>query len=447
MGPEDALGANRERQRTGALQWEAELRRLQAEERMLAREVNEALPIFRLLGISDIRANLMRADRHGIVTLRRMRGVCCQWRSWADAELATLPRVVAIGGELLGDEPEDLSSVEDDADDIEYPYESTVTVESLCLHTMMWSSKDTGVPPLRVPRSSAALCQFQDGRIVIAGGWRSFVEMGDCPRSAELCRPKSNRWESLPDLPEKRWYHAAVALSDRVLIIGGCTEPGAGRVGYEPLASVVSLTLDAEPSEGHPERSGPYNWVELQPMQHACASCAATVLPCGEVFVVGGSTMNWRASSEADVGRHAEVYSPEADTWSALPSMSVPRNGPACTVLPSGKVAVFGGEDTDDDVYEYDQDMSFGEVFDPKQRTWERLPLLGFRDRDTPEATHAAPVPGGLIVVGGTQRARGEWSLAPAQLFDEVTGRWYDLPGQKMVEQRVRTQLATRRSS
>ena len=96
---------------------------------------------------------------------------------------------------------------------------------------------------------------------------------------------------------------------------------------------------------------------------------------------------------------------------------------------------------------EYDQDISYGEAFNPKQHTWERLPLLGFRARDTPEATHAAPVPGGLIVVGGTQRARGEWSLAPAQLFDEVTGRWYDLPGQKMVEQRVRTQLATRRSS
>jgi hypothetical protein len=54
-------------------------------------------------------------------------------------------------------------------------------------------------------------------------------------------------------------------------------------------------------------------------------------------------------------------------------------------------------------------------------------------------------VAGGLIVLGGLSRNVDDDDeegnvLARAQLFDEFTGRWYDMP-RTMVTERVSTQL------
>jgi hypothetical protein len=433
MSPEDALAANRERQRVAALhalQWQEELRRLRTEERALARRINEAVPILRLiLGNDDVRPNVLRADRLGIVALWRLRGVCHLCRGWADAALAVLPRVTAIGGRLF--EPEN-----DDSDQL-----ATDTVESLDLRTMKWSEEAT-IPPLQLSRSDHTACRLQDGRVVVAGGWQSFQEEGERATSAELWRPSATQWEPLPDLPEMRWYHEAVALSkpDRVLLLGGYTLGLQGN--YRAVASVRSLNLDpmANRGEGQEELSSfAHGWVALQPMKHARANFAAAVLPCGDVLVVGGEG----DSADPYVNPKpyvlaAELYDPRANAWSELPPMSVARCRPACTVLPSGTVAVFGGE--------MDQTGGSGEAFDPVQRIWVQLPTAGLRARGSIE-TYAAPVAGGLVVLGGLSR-KNDYSgeegneLARAQLFDEFTRRWYDMPrSMTMATERVNTQL------
>ena len=90
--------------------------------------------------------------------------------------------------------------------------------------------------------------------------------------------------------------------------------------------------------------------------------------------------------------------------------MAEARDGPGCSVLPSGRVAVVGGKDGDN------QPRSDGEAFDLEARTWQPLPPMAHgRWRHGVVA-----VAGGLLAMGGTH--------APDELFDEASGRWFELP-------------------
>ena len=101
---------------------------------------------------------------------------------------------------------------------------------------------------------------------------------------------------------------------------------------------------------------------------------------------------------------------PGDGAWSDLPPMAHGRSEAAACVLPSGRVAVVGGISR--------AGRNAGEAFDPKTGAWSTLPLMA-RGR----SHHAAvAVAGGLVVVGGGG------SDAPNELFDEASGRWFELP-------------------
>jgi hypothetical protein len=428
MSPQQqALAANQKSQRAAAARIAAataELGRLQAEEVNLRRQVNATLPIFRLLDHDDIRANVMRAEYHSVLSLWRLRGVSRVWRKWADDVLAGLPRVVAISGTIKAD-PEAIEEDMDDLSGIDTTTTGTREVESLALHSMVWST-DTAVPALPVSRSSHSACVLQDGRVVVAGGWESDTEQGGRPGTAEIWNPNADQWESLMDLPEKRWCGAAVALSNRVVLLGGfCqTEPT-----FKTTASVISLDLDQSASPGA-------GWISLHPMSQARSCLAATVLPCGSVFVAGGQDDNGNFVSTA------EVYNPEADTWSALPFMSYPWSCHTCAVLPSGNVVVLGGHKNSPN--DYDADAPIGEVFDQTEGTWVPIATTGLDLQTSLEEAEAVCVPGGLILAGGVID-NDEWddenNVSP-HLFDEFAGRWFRLP-HEMVTHRRSTQLVT----
>ena len=75
-------------------------------------------------------------------------------------------------------------------------------------------------------------------------------------------------------------------------------------------------------------------------------------------------------------------------------------------------VAVVGG---------YDQSfhsLDGGEAFDLESRTWQPLPPMA-HGRDSPGMVAVA---GGLLAVGAQQDG------APNELFDEASGRWFELP-------------------
>ncbi len=95
------------------------------------------------------------------------------------------------------------------------------------------------------------------------------------------------------------------------------------------------------------------------------------------------------------------------------------RAGAAGCVLPSGRVAVVGGKSSE---LQHDH----GEAFDPETRTWQPLTPMAHA-RGEPAVVAVA---GGMLAVGGAVGANpdDEGELPPAELFDEASGRWFELP-------------------
>ena len=59
----------------------------------------------------------------------------------------------------------------------------------------------------------------------------------------------------------------------------------------------------------------------------------ATLLPSGQVLVVGGGSAQ------------AELYDPASGVWTPTASLATPRSYHTATLLPSGEVLVAGGQD------------------------------------------------------------------------------------------------------
>jgi hypothetical protein len=79
------------------------------------------------------------------------------------------------------------------------------------------------------------------------------------------------------------------------------------------------------------------------------------------VLVVGGSD-----DVPEDIAV-AEIYDPEAETWTRVAPMSTPRIDHTATLLPSGEVLVAGG-------YSGSSMLASAEVFDPGSGTWSLTP-------------------------------------------------------------------------
>ena len=119
----------------------------------------------------------------------------------------------------------------------------------------------------------------------------------------------------------------------------------------------------------------------------------------------------------------AELWDPMTGAWTDLPPM--PRqhgHGAHCCVLPSGRIAVVGGWSDQPLPYHHHAD-----VFDPEARTWTPLPSSGSRASANSALRQlgncgVAPVAGGLVAI--------TWYAPKShiELFDEESGRWFVLP-------------------
>jgi hypothetical protein len=121
--------------------------------------------------------------------------------------------------------------------------------------------------------------------------------------------------------------------------------------------------------------------------------------------------------------RTAELWDPATQKWTVLPPMALARTYAAACVLPSGRVAVLGGEGPDG------VDRMDGEVFDPVKREWEPL---GVEMANESFDRSTVAVAGGLLAVG----------VNPPELYDEESRRWLTLP-HAMVEPRKATGLVS----
>jgi hypothetical protein len=265
---------------------------------------------------------------------------------------------------------------------------ATSSVESLDLSTMRWSAAGC-MPSLPDPRAFHSVSCCADGRAVVCGGYNhgGTDPMRHLRGTAVQWLPGTAAWSALPDLPVGRSSAASVVLPDgRTMLIGGTS---AGQV----VASVLVLAADGSA------------WLDLEPMIVLRHHAAAVVLPDGKVLVAGGKSGRGANTALST----AELWDPATQKWTVLPPMAHKRSYSTACVLPSGRVAVVGGDGTDGKA------RKDGEVFDPVKREWEPLGAVMAAKHAN---ISAVAVAGGLLAVGRN----------PPELYGEESGRWVTLP-------------------
>jgi non-specific serine/threonine protein kinase len=185
------------------------------------------------------------------------------------------------------------------------------------------------------------------GELVVIGGW---IPRGSDP-SAETSRQvfalRDGRWVQLPSLKQPRVAGAAVAVGDRIVVVGGqadgrlveTTEVFDGKrwndaanipTPREHLAAasdgafvyaVGGRALSPDKNSAALERYDPANdrWQRLPDMPTARGGLAAAIVD-GHLFALGGETptrvLGW-----------VQSYSIGSEEWSSAPSMDTPRHG------------------------------------------------------------------------------------------------------------------------
>ncbi len=274
--------------------------------------------------------------------------------------------------------------------------------------------------------------------------------------SAELYDPTTGTWEVTGSPNEPRWYHTATLLaSGKVLIAGGYIfqVPGERTLDsaelYDPETGtwrftgslpdryrnhVATLLASGEvlvtgglralgPNTWEYSRAAQLydpeaeTWTEIAPLNFSRFRHTATLLSSGRVLVAGGKTPI------------AELYDPAVGTWTEAGSLSTAREYHSATLLRAGQVLVVGGE-----YYHSNQSISSAELYDPATGTWQpAYPLLTGRGYHTATLLFS----GQVLVTGGRNE---EGSLASTELYDPATGIW--LPARPLTADRAR-QTAT----
>lgn len=276
---------------------------------------------------------------------------------------------------------------------------------------------------LSIGRTDAAAVVLQDGRVMVLGGENR--DHLDPLASTEIWDPATGQWSAGPHMNEARTGHTATVLEDgRVFVFGGKT-------AYPDLAARTAEIFD--PSTGR--------WREFS-TRHIARDHTATRVPDGTVIITGGymkrSILQFDPSAETIrlvgrmntardhhtatlVGDELIIVGGTSSHFDSLASTEVidlstfdsmlagdlvkARTQHAAAVLPSGDVAVFGGDDGDHrGILEVD-------VLDPQTKEWSLgAPLYadfeGFAIHD---------FEGELLLVGGQVSGLG----APSLLYRE----------------------------
>ena len=257
--------------------------------------------------------------------------------------------------------------------------------------TDRWTKKK----PMALPSHHVAFTEFH-GKIYAFGG---FVYPTSGPAAwtpidnAWEYDPAADTWKALAPMPSKRGSPVAVAVGDKIYVIGGVgLLPGSteNAMGFTtPQASVGTV------EEYDPETN---TWRERSPMPTPRNHTTAGAVN-GKIYVIGGRVGAAFISEATDVSV-VEEYDPAADKWSAPRSrMPTARSALGSGVL-NGRIYVAGGEFQDPHMMATFRAV---EAYDPASDSWSIMPSM-------PVSRHglAAGVIGNrLILVGGDVQSSG----------------------------------------
>jgi hypothetical protein len=165
-----------------------------------------------------------------------------------------------------------------------------------------------------------------------------------------------------------------------------------------PVAIVGSLLGQAT--------AAPLTFSNTGNLNVARQSHTATLLPSGKVMVAGGSDSNGNSTGSA------ELYDATTAMWTLTGNLVTARADHTSTLLTSGKVLVSGG-------IRFTGTLNSAELYDPSTGMWSATGNLG-----TARQLHTATLlPNGKVLICGGVGAGGP-TLGSAELYDPSTGTW-----------------------
>ena len=174
-----------------------------------------------------------------------------------------------------------------------------------------------------------------------------FEAGANCPAQAPSCGP-AGAFVTDTVTPAETAAAFRQLPSGNVLAVGAAPGPG-----LEAVSRGASLY-----ETGHFQGALP-DWWPLESLTFARGRATVTSLPAsGEVLVTGGA-------GDDDGSRTAERFDPATGRWIRTSAMVTPRSGHTATLLPTGEVLVLGGRSS-----AAPQGAWGGELYDPVQGTW-----------------------------------------------------------------------------
>ena len=226
-----------------------------------------------------------------------------------------------------------------------------------------WAQKK----PMARPAHHEALAEYR-GKIYVFGG---FV----APSTGAGWEPIDNVWEfdpvadswkALAPLPGKRGSAVAVEVGGKIYVIGGATTVAGSKdvaINGNGPARVLTTNDVYDPATN--------KWESRSPMSlgrnHAFAGAVG-----GKIYVIGGRTAHGfiTAATNTDI---VEEYDPATDSWSGPKAkMPTPRSGGGWGTY-GGKIYVAGGEVATAQLVGAFRAV---EVFDPAANSWSALPSM-----------------------------------------------------------------------
>ncbi|HEX8780053.1 MAG TPA: kelch repeat-containing protein [Nocardioides sp.] len=267
--------------------------------------------------------------------------------------------------------------------------------------TAAWSATGRMV----VARAYGATAVLESGKVLLVAGQ---------PRSSapwetdavDLYDPATGQWTAAAPLDTPRNNSCPVLLpSGKVLVAGGDRDDHSLDTAelYDPVANVWTASAGSM-AVAHG------GWA---------IQCSLPLLGSGKVLVAGGLVGTATASSSTAV---AELYDPDADSFTTTGSLLTARYFHTTTLLASGKVLVAGGCLGG---WPCTTSTAKAELYDPGSGTWTSTP-----DMPYPVMTHTATrLPSGkVLIAGGCLRYSGAGSCADgaddkrASLYDPAAG-------------------------
>jgi len=232
----------------------------------------------------------------------------------------------------------------------------------------------TRLKPNPVPVHHAAAAAIGN-KFYLFGGFRlpDTGNIGWYPENrAWVYDTKMQHWSELPPMPTPRGAMAAVAVGNKIYVVGGAKIPSGTELpdGLRPDGPIEILsTMEMFDTDTN-------TWTALKPMTLPRNHHDIAYLN-GKLYVLGGNVGSCFPGGWASNVPMNEVYDIAGDTWSTSAPMPTARSGIGAAVI-DGKIYVIGGEGWVD---ESSGAMHTGvvhtnEAYDPKSDRWlEETPM------------------------------------------------------------------------